>query len=293
VAIMLTNLTINQKGMLLALGGYTAFAFADTSAKWIAPHYPGVQIAGLEGLIAATALLCFSSRLGGWRGAGNKREWGFHAIRAVLNIIINIILLYCFTFLSLADIYAMIFAKPFFAVILAILIYKEKVDAKRWAAIIIGFIGVLVVLQPNPATFQTALLLPLFVGFLVAILFMLSRSLKQASPFIMGFYPLMGTFILSLPLMAFDFKPIALEHLPFFILCGCLIAIGVLCVSLAFRLAQASLVAPFLYSEMIWGLLFGYLIFGDSPNFWMLAGSAIIIASGVYVIISDRKSPTV
>ncbi len=286
---MPTNLTINQKGMLLAMAGYTSFAFADISAKWISPHYPGPQIAGFEAAIAALILLCISRQLGGWRGISNRREWGFHIIRSILNITINIILIYCFTFMSLADIYAMIFAKPFFAVLLAIIFYGERVGLSRWAAIITGFIGVLIVLQPSPESFQPALLLPLAAAFLVAVFFTLSRELKEASPFIVAFMTLIGTFALSLPLIAFDFKPIAFEHAPFFALCGGLIASGVLCVSLAFRTAQAALVTPFLYTEMIWGLLFGFLLFSDIPDEWMLLGSTVIIASGMYVIYSDRK----
>jgi drug/metabolite transporter (DMT)-like permease len=124
----------------------------------------------------------------------------------------------------------------------------------------------------------------------------------------MSFYPMVGTFLIALPFAILgtpDFtlllsqgqleflssNPVELKDIPFFITTAILAATGVLCVSLAFRLANAALVAPFLYTEMIWGLIFGYLLFSDVPDFWMLLGTAIIISSGLYLILVERWRP--
>lgn len=302
---MFENLSTNQKGMLLGLLGYTSFAFSDTVQKFVAPHYPALQIACINAALASLVLLFFSNVLGGWRGYNAKGEMWFHGVRILMNVVLNILMLYSFTILSLASIYAMIFAKPFFAAILAVIFYKERVTMGRWLAILVGFIGVLVILQPSPDTFQVELLIPLFCAFLVAIMFILSRSLNEASPFVMGFYPLLGTFLAALPFAVIGTpdieilltsgqwyfipsKDIVWGHVPIFVMGGFLIAGGILFVSLAFRLANAALVAPFLYTEMIWGIIFGYLIFGDVPNFITLLGTAIIISSGLYLILVER-----
>ncbi|MFP4314164.1 MAG: DMT family transporter [Alphaproteobacteria bacterium] len=302
---MFENLSTNQKGMLVGLMGYTSFAFSDTIQKFVAPHYPALQIACINAALASLVLLFFSRSLGGWRGYNTAGEMWFHGVRILLNILLNILMLYSFTILSLANIYAMIFAKPFFAALLAVMFYKERVTFGRWAAIFVGFIGVLVILQPTPESFQVELLIPLFCAFLVAIMFILSRSLNEASPFVMGFYPLLGTFLAALPFAIFgtpdmeqlfqhgnwelqQSRDIIWGHVPLFVTGGFLIAGGILGVSLAFRLANAGAVAPFLYTEMIWGIIFGYLIFGDTPNFITLLGSAIIISSGLYLILVER-----
>lgn len=304
----MSQLSANQKGMILALIGYTGFAYSDTAVKWIAPHYPVFQVMCIQTGLASLFFLFLSRFLGGWTGATEKREFKFHGARAVLNVLVSMLVFYSFTIMSLASVYAMIFAKPFFAAIIAILFYAEIVNARRWSAIIIGFIGVLVILQPAPDTFRAELLIPLLAAFLVAIMFTIARSVKTASPFIMAFYPVAGTCLIVMPFalyfgtpdislllsqgqLAFiPSKPIEPEHLPYFALAALFSGTGILCVSLAFRMAAASTVAPFLYTEMIWGLLFGFLIFSDVPDIWMLAGTVIIIASGLYLILAERRN---
>ena len=303
---MMSQLSENQKGMIFALVGYSAFTFSDTAVKYIAPYYPPLQLVCIQTAIASLGILLSAKFLGGWTGGRNLREMKYHAIRALMNILVCILIFYSFTMLSLASIYAMIFTKPFFAAILAVIFYKERVNLPRWLAIIIGFIGVLVILQPGPDSFRPQLLVPLMAGFFLAIMFLTARSLKQASPFIICFYPILGTFILALPFAIFgtpDFhillttgefnmaysQPVQPQHIPFFMATALFATTGVLCVSLAFRVASASQVAPFMYIEMVWGLIFGFFIFSDIPDVWMLVGTVVIIASGLYLILLERS----
>ncbi len=302
---MVSQLSTTHKGMILSLAGYTAFAFSDTAVKTIAPFYPVMQFMCIQTAIAGFCIFFCARFLGGWQGAKDKRELKFHVARAILNVLASLLIFISFTIMSLASVYAMIFAKPFFAALLAIFFYKERVTLTRWVAIAIGFVGVLVILQPTPESFRAELLLPLLAALVVAIMFVISRSLKESSTFVMTFYPILGTCLFALPFAIFgtpDFKllasagelqfidsvPIAPAHIPYFLMAALFSGTGILCVSLAFRIASAALVAPFLYTEMIWGLLFGYLLFGDMPNFWMLFGSAIVISSGLYLILVER-----
>lgn len=303
---MMSQLSTNQKGMILAFAGYTAFAWSDTAVKWIAPHYPVFQVMAIQTGFASLIFLFLARYLGGWNGWNDKREMKFHIVRAVFNVLVSMLVFYSFTIMSLASVYSMIFAKPIFAAILAIIFYKEIVNGSRWAAIAVGFTGVLVILQPSPETFRAELLIPLLAAFLVAIMFILSRSLTKASPFIMSFYPVAGTCLIVMPFALYfgtpdislllsewrfafiPSKAIAMEHLPYFIMAAAFSGTGILCVSLAFRIGEAATVAPFLYTEMIWGILFGFLIFGDIPRPLMLVGTAIVVASGLYLILIER-----
>lgn len=287
---MFAHFSNTQKGILFALLGYTSFAFADINAKWLIQDFAAVQIMNFQGAVAICILLLMSKFIGGWAGWNNKKEFRIHAMRGVINFLVSILVVSSFAFLSLAEIYAMIFAKPFLAVPLAMMIYGEHVSRYRWLCIITGFIGVLLVLQPG-FDMNPYLLLPLAAAALVAVMFLSSRSLKEASPFVLAFYPILFTFILSFPLMLMDYSQPNIYQIGHFILGGILITSGLTFVSLAFRAIDASVVTPFLYTEMIWGLLFGYILFGDIPNFWMIAGTIVIISSGLAVILKTNASP--
>jgi len=285
---MIAHLTNIQKGILFAILGYTSFAFADTNAKWLVDVFPPLQIMSIQAGISMIILLGLMHRMGGLKGWNHKRELRIHLMRGVVNFFVSIIVISSFQFLSLAEVYAMIFAKPFIAVPMAMFIYGEVVSSKRWLSIIAGFIGVLMVLQPG-MDMDPYLLLPLLGAALVAVMFLSSRSLTQASPFVLAFYPSAITFAISFPLMMMNFVEPDLTQMGHFLLGGLLVTSGLTFLSLAFRVMDASLVTPFLYTEMIWGLLFGFLLFGDIPNFWMIAGTAVIISSGLYIVLRQDK----
>lgn len=280
---MTLGLSAPQKGMLYGLLGYTAFAFADVNAKWLTQDFSIYQLISVQTGLASLLLCALSPLMGGWRGFWVAREFPIHLARIALNFVIMIIMVYSFTILSLASIYTMIFAKPFIVVLLAMWWYGERVSLKRWAAIIAGFAGVMVVLRPGFNDAGTALLIPFLGSFLISVMFVISRSLKECSPFVLGFYPMIGTCLVGLPFLIGHYTPPDLWQWGHFALGACLMSAGMTFISHAFRLADASVVSPFLYTEMIWGILFGYLLFGDSVDLWMIIGTAIIIASGLYI----------
>lgn len=280
-----------QKGIFYALIGYTTFAFNDTNAKWLidVQNLPEMQVNCMQAFFGAIFLICVNRFMGGWKGIENKKERPIHIMRSLINFALSIMLVYSFRILSLADIYAMIFTVPFIAVIISRIFYGERADLNAWIAIVVGFIGVLLVLQPG-FDMQLAMLLPLGAAFGVAINAVSAKSLKNSSAFLLSFYPLSITAILALPFMLMDFDIPTLRQLFHFILSGILISMAITFVSLAFRATQSYKVTPFLYTEMIWGIAFGYLLFGDVPTPLMLLGTLVIIASGFYVIIHNRRA---
>ncbi|MCD8497976.1 MAG: DMT family transporter [Alphaproteobacteria bacterium] len=282
---MLSPFAQHHRGILFALLGYTSFAFADANSKWLLSQgFENIQLIVTQNGLASLLLIALSPFLGGWKGIGVKAELPFHLIRVIVNFVFMLLIVHAFQILSLASIYTMIFAKPFFAVLLAMLFYGERVSLKRWAAIILGFAGVLVILRPGFGAMDINLLIPLACAFLIAVMFVVCRSLKESSPFVMSLYPIAGACLLSLPLMAGHYVEPDLTAWLHLALGAVLMSSGVTFISLAFRAADASVVSPFLYTEMIWAIMFGYLIFGDSVDLWMIAGTAIIVASGVYIM---------
>lgn len=287
---MFNHLSPVYKGILLALSGYTAFAICDICVKWLTLHYSVFQILTFENGLAVLILLALSPYLGGARDILRKENFKIHGLRMVLNFSLTVLLTYCYKWFPLADVYTVIFTKPFFAALLAIWLYKERGSVTRWLAIFIGFTGVVLAMRPG-SDFNPFMLLPLGGACLIALLFVCARSLDRPSIFSLGFAPMAGAAALSFPLMLPDFTFPAPEHVPVFVLAGISSGIGIVCVSMAFRTTAASVVSPFLYVEMLWALVFGYLLFSDVPDLYMLMGAGIIIASGIYLVETERRVP--
>ncbi|MCD8563010.1 MAG: DMT family transporter [Alphaproteobacteria bacterium] len=283
---MISSLSPRRRGILFAILGYTAFALSDANSKWLVRDFDNIQIIVTLNALAALLLMALNPLLGGWKGLWVPRELPFHAIRTLFNFIFLLLIVYSLSILPLAGIYTMIFAKPFFAALLAMAFYGERVGLKRWAAIIGGFAGVLVILRPGFGDASLSLLIPLAGAFLIAVMFTVCRSLKESSPFVMSFYPILGTALLGLPfLLSGHYVEPDLWQWVHFGIGAVMTTAGITFISMAFRLTDASVVAPFLYSEMIWGILFGIFLFHDTSfDLWMLGGTGLIIASGFYLM---------
>ncbi len=286
---MFTRFSPAVQGIILGIIGFTCFSAADIGAKWLSQSYSIYQVIVIECSFACAFMLCISPWIGGVRSLMERKNLKFHAARGILNVFINIIIVYCYTQLPLADIYTLLFTVPMISAVMAIPLFKEHVTRARWVAIILGFIGVIITLRPGTEALNPALLLAFGCAFIISLMFIFARYLKDPSILSLGFYPIFTSLVFTLPLMLGDFKPIEPMHFLIFFLQGCAIAGAMTCVSLAYRKAAAALVSPFMYFEMIWALLFGYLLFGDVPDFIMLLGAAIIIASGIYLIESERR----
>jgi drug/metabolite transporter (DMT)-like permease len=286
---MFSHLNPVYKGILLALVGYTAFAFSDTCTKVLLSRYSIYQVITIDNVIAALLLLTISHRLGGTRDVFDRKNLKIHGLRTLLNLAINITLAFCFMRFPLATVYTMVFTKPFFAAILAMPLYGEYLNRSRLTAILIGFLGVIITLHPGTQGFDPMMILPLLVALAAALMFVCARSLDSPSLFSLGFIPMIGVSIVTAPLMMPNFVMPPLADMPIFLVSGICMGAGLMCVSLAFRTTAASVVAPFMYTEMIWALIFGLIIFNDWPDGWMLAGAFVIIASGIYLVETERR----
>lgn len=287
---MFSGLSPTYKGILLALSGYSAFAVADICAKWLMQHYTVSQVICIENILAVIFLVMLAPLLGGMKGTFDRKNLKINLCRGALNFTLAMILNYSYKVFPLADVYTMIFTKPFMIALLAFWFFRERASKAQWLAIIAGFIGVMIAMRPGTEVFDPMLFLPLLATVMIALLFFTARFLDRPSAFSAGFFPTLGVAVLACPLMATDFVVPEISHMAVFLLLGVVAALGMTTVSLAFRIAASSAVAPFLYIEMLWALVFGWLIFGDVPDVWMLAGAGIIILSGIYLLLTERRN---
>ncbi|PWC91689.1 DMT family transporter [Azospirillum sp. TSO5] len=267
------------------LGAILLFAAMDTLIKFLTADYPVPQLMFVRSLVAF--LLVGGYTL--WRGGGiaamrTRRPWG-HVWRAFAGLISMGCFFYAFRELPLADVYVLSFAGPLFITALSAPLLGEPVGWRRWAAVVVGFGGVVVMAQPSAG----APLVPVLVGLCAALFYALaalavrglSRTETSAS---IVLYLLLTTTVVSGALTVPVWTAPTAFALGLMALVGAIGAGAQVLLTQAFRRAPPAVVAPFEYTGMVWASLFGWLVFGDLPTVPVIAGAMVIIGSGLYIL---------
>lgn len=291
----LNTLSPIHKGMLFSTIGYAGYAWSDAAIKYLAKTYPIYEIIAIDLLLASLLLVFIYPFTHKDRTPLKERLktplLKLHVLRGVLNFIIALLFLAALVRLPLATVYTLVFTTPFCAVIITAILYKEKMRLYRWISIITGFIGILIVVRPSIAGIDPIMLAPLAASVFAALMFVVTKSMKQESDFTLGFYPSLIAGLLCVPLaFYYGVKMPAPSDLIFFLISGIGINMGVVFVSRAYTIAPSASVSPFHYSQILWGLAFGCLIFSEMPDYYTLLGAVIIIGSGLFLVSRERKT---
>jgi drug/metabolite transporter (DMT)-like permease len=195
------------------------------------------------------------------------------------------------THLPIAEATAIGFTAPLFITALSVPILKEKVGLHRWAAVVIGLAGVLIIVRPGGGLWHWASLMPLigalfFAGFQLVTRVMASTERTHVTLFHTG----VGGLIWTSLMVPFFWAPPTELHWAVFIGTGVMGALAHLCMISAFNRAEASLLAPHNYTKIIWVGVLGYLVFGDVPSLNMWAGTVVIVVAGIYVLYRERRT---
>ena len=278
------------RGAGLALVAYAIFATHDVFVKFLGEQYSTFQIiffSVLLGFPLVTLMLMRDPTSGTLR----PRHPVWSALRTGAAVVTGASAFYAFSVLPMAQVYAILFSAPLFITLLSIPILGEKVGIHRWAAVVVGLVGVLVVLRPGAAPLQQghlAALLAAACGSLGAIIVRkIGRDERNA---VLLLYPMMASFVVMGCLVPFVYRAPPVEHLGIMALISALGVAGGLCLISAYRMAEAALVAPMQYSQIIWAAAFGFFFFDEVPSRWTIIGSAIVIASGLYIVLRESRS---
>ncbi|PWF40368.1 DMT family transporter [Massilia glaciei] len=272
--------------MLLAVA---MFSLMDTAMKLLSAHYPAMQVAALRALTSLPLVCAYLA----WRGAFAgilKVRWALHLSRAVIGVAMLSLFAFGLKKLSLAEAYSIFFIAPALITALSVVLLKERVDAARWSAIAIGLLGVLVVLRPDGAGFLTigglAILGAAVCYAVSAIIGRIMSATERSEHMVFWLMLLMaiGGSVLAAP------NWVALRAGDIALLCALAVTgfIGQLAITEAFRLGEASSVAPFEYSALAWGVALDWLLWHTLPDQYTLLGAAIIIGSGIYLVRHER-----
>jgi drug/metabolite transporter (DMT)-like permease len=277
--------------MLLAVG---FFALMDTFLKLFSAHYPALEVSALRGA-ASIPFVVLSVALTGRLRSLKPVRWRLHLLRGVLAIVMLTTFIYSVRVLPLADAYSVFLAAPLLVTAISVPVLGERVDARRWIAIGIGMLGVLIVLRPAGTGFAT---LGAVAAFVAAVCYALSaisvRVLTRTdSTAAMVFWFMLMLTIFGGILAAPDWVPLRQEHWPWLVAVGILGALGQHFITEAFRHAPASIVAPFEYTAILWALAIDWVIWRHAPSVVMLAGASIIISCGLFLILLERRTRAV
>ena len=194
------------------------------------------------------------------------------------------------TYLPIAEATAIGFVAPLFITALSVPILKEKVGIHRWSAVIVGLIGVIIIIRPGSDLWHFASIMPLLGAIFFALFQILTRLLSiTENTYTTLFFTGLGGLIWSSIIVPFVWVSPSQTHIIIFLLTGVLGALAHLCMISAFDRTEASLLAPYNYTKLIWVAILGYLIFDDIPSHNMWIGAAVIVSAGFYIIYRERK----
>jgi drug/metabolite transporter (DMT)-like permease len=270
--------------------GVACLCINDALAKTLTAHYSALQIQFLRNVIALPFAVLIAYKMGGSEALRSHRPIA-HLFRGGLWIGATILFFTSLKYLGLAEATALIFVAPLFITALSALIFREYVGWRRWLAVLVGFIGVLIAIRPGTSAFQTVSLLPVATAFVYALLMLSARWVDgRESVWTLLLYMTGTGAMLSLFIVPLVWIPVRPEDLWLFGAVAIFGTAGMTMMTQAFRLAPAVVVAPFDYTAIIWATLLGWLFWNEIPDQLTFLGAAIIITSGVFIIIREHKA---
>ena len=276
------------KGIALVLASTIFLGISDVTAKYLSATLPSIEIAWIRFLVFAI-IMTPAMMPGSPLYALHTNRLGLHLVRGAALLGSSLFFISGLRFLPIAEASATGFVAPLFVTALSIVFLGEKVGLRRWIATGVGLVGVLIILRPGTGAFHPAAFFPLVSALAWACTLIMTRMMSGTERAIttMTYSSIAGLFILS-ALVPFVWVTPTWHDIAFGILIGVASTAGQWIVVLAFRYADASVLAPFSYTQLLWVSVLGFLVFGEVPDVYTITGAAFIVASGLYTAHRER-----
>jgi len=280
----------NIRAIGLMITGVFLLSCMDAVAKLlVTADYSVIQILALRGAINLIILLGWMFTHGGFPSIRTKQYFG-HGLRIVLGLMAPLLFFMSLKHLPLADATVIFFISPFVMTALSVPIFKEKVGIHRWAAIALGFMGVLIVIQPTGGVMEIEAFMVLGASLSYCGIMLAGRWLGSTeSTFAIIFYITLGIAVIMGLMAPFVWKPMPLSDLGWVAVMAVLSLSGNIFLIKSFSIGEVGVITPFEYTGIIWAVVLGYVVFSDFPaeNVWI--GVVVIGASGLYMIYRENK----
>jgi S-adenosylmethionine uptake transporter len=281
----------NALGALLMTASAAAFVINDTMIKAVTADLPLFQVMTLRGLLSSVVIYLLARQMGRLAWRLPRRDWGLIALRCVAEVGATVFFLTALMNMPLANITAVMQALPLTVTLAALLFFREPVGWRRLSAILIGFVGVLLIVRPGPEGFSIDAMFALGSVVCVTVRDLTTRRMSAQVPSMM--VTLIGalavTVFSAVVSLGVDWEPV--DPRSGLLIAGAAIAvlIGYLTVIQAMRVGEVSAVTPFRYSGLLWALVLGWLVFGHWPHPVTMVGAGIVVASGLFTLYRERK----
>ncbi|MEM8694260.1 MAG: DMT family transporter [Pseudomonadota bacterium] len=275
------------RGALFSLGAFGLFATHDVIIKFLGGTYTPFQIIFFSTLMSFPLTTMMLMRDPARENLRPVHPW-WTALRTGCAVIATMCAFYAFSTLPLAQTYAILFAMPLIITVLSIPVLNEKVGWRRWIAVIVGLSGVIVVLRPGTTDLQLGHLAALAAACFSATASVIVRKIgRDERSVVLILYPIVASFVLMAVLMPADYQPMPILDLGAVALISVLGFSAGLMLIAAYKNAEAAIVAPMQYSQIIWATLFGYVLFDETVDGMTFVGAGVIIASGLYIVFRE------
>ena len=281
-------------GIGLMVLGIFLFCCNDALGKWLLGTYSVWQMLLIRSIGAIALLAPFIWREGRAAFAGAPRP-GLQVLRVSLSVTESIMFFWALSYLPLADTVTFYLAAPIYVTAISALFLKERVGWRRWSAVVVGFVGVVIALRPSAATLSWPALIAIVGSLGFAVFLVITRMLRGTSEVVLVSGQFGAMLVVSGAVAPIGWIwPGALDF-------GLMLVLGVVamsafaCMNRSLKLAPASVVVPYQYTMIVWAVVLGWLVFGDVPDAFTLTGAAIIIGAGLYILwreqIVTRREP--
>ncbi len=271
------------------LGGMFLFSAVDTQAKFLTDTFEPTQVIWFRqlGLFLGVLVLLWIKG----RTVLRTQQPILQITRGILAICSAVIFVYAIKYAALADAVAVSFVAPFFVTILGALVLRETVGVYRWAAVLVGFVGAMIIIRPGSDAVHPAVLLVVLAALFFAIRQIIGRLLADTdkTTTTVAYTAIVGSLVITLPLPFVWVTP--QSGFQVLLICTMTIMAGVaeVMVIRSLEVAEAVVLAPIHYSLIIWGTFYGYVVFGHLPDLWTWVGTGIIVSAGLFTLYRQSR----
>ncbi|HBM12977.1 MAG TPA: EamA/RhaT family transporter [Rhodospirillaceae bacterium] len=286
-----SHLSKNGLGIATMCLSVLLFAFMDTTVKWLGDGYPTSQIVFFRCGVALVPIFILVMMNGGLVTLKTQRPL-VHLMRSTISIVTMSLIFWSFSQMRLADAIAILFAAPLLMTALSVPLLGERVGIRRWIAVCVGFVGVLIVVNPGSSVFDWASMAALLAAAGMALAMIITRKLSATETALtITFWLTLSGAIVGAIWVYLDgwVMPMATLDWALLIGVGLIGAIAQLTMTIAFRHAEVAILAPLDYLAIIWTTLLAYWIWGEIPVLRVFIGAAIVIASGIYIVHRETR----
>jgi len=280
------------RGILSMILGGAALTISDAATKYLTSSLPIGEILFIRALLVLIIIWLITSIRGRLEDL-RIRSIGGQSLRSFLAVCSTILVVTSLSLLPLNEVIAILFVGPLFIAILAGPLLGERVGIRRWVAILIGFGGMLIIVRPGSAAFQLAALIPVAAALVASFRDIVTReiSVKESSAAIL-FYSSLALTIFGLTTLPFGWVLLGREEIIVAIFAGVMFGLGHYFIIEGFSYAEASIVAPYRYLNIVWAAILGYLIWQEIPSSWTFLGAPLIVVSGLYILLGEKMVPS-